>query len=124
MRRRTDDQATKFRASLVPLVLNREKTSTWRLWDDNDLSVGDHVECVDETGRVFAHVTITAIVEKPLGSLTEDEKAGHERYRNDEEMYATLTGYYGRPVGPDAPVKVAWFAIGDNSQPAESTSSQ
>ena len=34
----------KFREYLVPLVLSGEKDSTWRLFDDKDLSVGDEIE--------------------------------------------------------------------------------
>ena len=31
---------------LVSLVLAGEKVSAWRLWDDNDLSVGDIVNFI------------------------------------------------------------------------------
>jgi hypothetical protein len=34
----------KFRDYLVPLVLSGEKTSTWRLFDDKNLSAEDEIE--------------------------------------------------------------------------------
>jgi len=37
-------KTVKFRDYLVPLVLSGGKTSTWRLFDDKDLSVGDEIE--------------------------------------------------------------------------------
>jgi hypothetical protein len=62
----------KFRSVLVPLARSGEKRNTWRLWDDKNLTVGDEVECVEfETGQVFAHAVITAVVEKPFGALSE-----------------------------------------------------
>jgi hypothetical protein len=106
----------KFRSSLVPLVLTGQKTSTWRLFDDKNLTVGDEIDCVEfETGERFAKATITAIVEKALGSLTDEDKAGHEQFASDAEMYATYATYYGRAVGPDTRVKIAWFTLAATS---------
>lgn len=37
----------KFRDYLVPLVLSGEKNSTWRLFDDKDIQVGDTVQLIN-----------------------------------------------------------------------------
>lgn len=37
----------------------------------------------------------------------------HENFESDEEMYATYTKYYGRPVGPNTPVKIVQFELID-----------
>jgi hypothetical protein len=45
----------KFAANLVPLILSGEKTSTWRLFDDKDLQVGDELEFINKnTNTTFA----------------------------------------------------------------------
>lgn len=59
----------------------------------------------------FATAKITSVVEKPIGQLTEEDKKGHETFESDEEMYATYTKYYGKPVGPDILVKVIRFDL-------------
>jgi hypothetical protein len=77
----------KFRDYLVPLVLSGEKNSTWRLFDDKNLSVGDEIE-LREFGKdtSFATAQIGKVVEKPFGELTEVDKAGHEAFDSDTEM--------------------------------------
>ena len=101
-----DLKRLKFRDGLVPDILSGAKNSTWRLRDDKKISVGDLVECVDESGRRFAIAEVTEMVEKSLGCLTTDDFEGHERYETAAAMYATFEGYYGTPVGPDTPVKL------------------
>ena len=66
----------KFEHELAKLIIRGEKTSTWRLFDDKDLSVGDNVELIDkveaekpETWQPFGLATITKIVEKRLGDI-------------------------------------------------------
>ena len=102
----------KFQADLVPLVLSGQKTSTWRLFDDKNLTVGDEIELrefgVDSS---FARAVIERVVEKPFGKLTTDDKKGHEGYTNDRQMYETYTKYYKTPVGPHTTVKIVWFSL-------------
>lgn len=102
----------KFRDYLVPLVLSGEKDSTWRLFDDKDLSVGDDIELqVFVTNKPFARARITRVIEKRFGDLTEDDKQGHEKYKNDHEMYAEYTEYYRVRVDSDTLVKIIWFEL-------------
>ena len=102
----------KFAPALVPLVLSGEKTSTWRLWDDKDLSVGDIVDFIAfDTKAQFAQGKLTEVIEKPLGELTQEDKKGHEQFANDDEMYKTYTSYYGRPVDKGTKVKLIWFTL-------------
>jgi hypothetical protein len=37
----------KFREELCKLIMEGKKDSTWRLFDDKDLSVGDEVDLVN-----------------------------------------------------------------------------
>ena len=65
----------KFRDNLVPLVLSGEKNSTWRLFDDKDLTVGDDIELqVFVTNNKFAEAKIVEVIEKRFGDLSDDDK--------------------------------------------------
>lgn len=102
----------KFAQHLVPLVLSGKKTSTWRLWDDKDLQVGDTVDFIEfGTDKHFAAAKLTKVLEKPLGKLTEEYKKGHETFATDEEMYATYTRYYGKTADKNTLVKIIWFEL-------------
>jgi len=104
----------KFAPHLVPLVLSGEKTSTWRLFDDKDLRVGDELSFVNkENDEEFAKVLITTVCEKRLDDVTaEDEvREGHEQYVSAEERLQTFRGYYGDRVTPDTMVKMLQFKI-------------
>ena len=102
----------KFRDYLVPLVLSGEKDSTWRLFDDKDLKVGDEIELkVFVTNQTFAKAKITKVIQKRFGDLSESDRQGHEKYKNDDEMYAEYTKYYRVPVNADTTLKVIWFEL-------------
>ncbi len=102
----------KFKDYLVPLVLSGEKNSTWRLFDDKNLSVGDKLE-LREFGKdsSFATAIITKVIEKPFGKLTTADKEGHERFESDEQMYRTFSGYYNAEVNEETIVKIIWFEL-------------
>ena len=102
----------KFYEDLVPLILSGKKTSTWRLYDDKDLQVGDELEfVVTQTGKVFAKARIIKIRETTLGEITEKDFNGHETYKSREEMFETYKKYYGDKATPDAPLKMIWFKV-------------
>lgn len=102
----------KFRSYLVPLVLSGEKNSTWRLFDDKDLKVGDDVELLEfVTLRHFANAKLTIVIEKPFKDFTPEDKAGHEAFNTDQEMYENYKKYYKTDVGPDTLVKIMWFEL-------------
>lgn len=101
-----------FALNLVPLILNGQKTTTWRLWDDKDLSVGDTLEMREsKTERHFATATITSVQFLTFRELWAGKMEGHEKYKNEREMYDTYRGYYRRDVGPDTKVKVVEFQL-------------
>lgn len=100
----------KFRDYLVPLVLSGEKTSTWRLFDDKDLSKGDEIELREfEKTESFATAKIVKVIEKPFKALREEDMLGHEKFKSDKEMYDKYEYYYNQKVGPETIVKIIWF---------------
>lgn len=102
----------KFDPSLVPLVLLGQKTSTWRLFDDKDLQVGDELVLVNkESGEEFAQARIIAMKEKKLGEITDADFEGHERFESTEKMYEAYRGYYGDRVTAETVVKMIDFKL-------------
>lgn len=102
----------KFAKELVALILSGEKTSTWRLFDDKDLTVGDELEFINkDSGEVFGRGQILDIGEKKLCEITEDDFDGHEKFENNEKMIETYRGYYGSRVDNNTIVKMIKFSF-------------
>ncbi len=103
-------KSLKFKPHLVEKILSGEKTSTWRLFDDKDLRIGDELIFINqETGKEFGKAKITNLKVKTLGTLTDDDWKGHERYTSKEEMYKHYRGYYGDKVNEDSELKIIDF---------------
>jgi len=106
----------KFNSDLVSRVLSGEKTETWRLFDDKELSEGDELSLVNrDSGEEFARAAVTNVTETTLGDIDYAAGGGHEAYASREEMYETFRGYYGDAVGPDTAVKIVSFTLFDAS---------
>lgn len=102
----------KFTPELVLLIKSGEKTTTWRLWDDKDLQVNDHVQFIDRLNMSpFAEVTLTQVVEKKFGDITDEDKVGHEDMGDKANMYAVFAGYYNKPVDDDTVIKIIRFHV-------------
>jgi len=102
----------KFRQSLVKPILSGSKDSTWRLFDDKDLSPGDVISfLVWETKKEFAEAELLEVTEKRFSELTEKDREGHERFSSDKKMYEKYSEYYGRKVTKETPVKLIRFKI-------------
>ncbi len=102
----------KFHKDLVPLVLNGNKTSTWRLFDDKNLSKGDLIE-LREFGvdTPFGYGEIISVLEKRFSELTSEDKSGHEDFESNEQMYETYSKYYSTNVGPQTKLKIIRFNL-------------
>lgn len=102
----------KFRERLSKLILNREKTLTWRLFDDKNLTQNEIVSfLIWETGKEFAKAKLICIKEKSMSQLTAEDWRGHERFSSNEEMYATYSGYYNKEVTENTLVKIIEFKL-------------
>jgi len=106
----------KFDHDLAQLILEGKKNSTWRLYDDKNLSVDDEIRIVDkvktdmsDTWQVIGHAKVNEVVEKRLGDVTTEDMKGHELFNSDEEMLAKYRSYYGERVTLDTPVKIIYF---------------
>jgi uncharacterized protein YqfB (UPF0267 family) len=107
-----EKKTIKFRDFLIPLVLSGEKNSTWRLFDDKDLQVGDEVDLINwNTKEKFADAFLTEVREKELGTLEAEDFEGHEKFESEEAMYESYKTYYGEGVTPHTSVKIIRFTL-------------
>jgi len=106
----------KFQKNLVSLVLDGSKTSTWRLFDDKNLSVGDKLELREfNKDAPFANARILGVIEKSFSELTEADKKGHESFSSDEDMYKTYSQYYKTNVDAQTKLKIIRFELTKSS---------
>ena len=102
----------KFREILSKLILNKKKNSTWRLFDDKNISIGDKISFIIwETGKEFAQAKITSVKEATLGKMDKKDLEGHERFLSKEEMYKTYSKYYNKKVDSDSQLKIIRFKL-------------
>jgi|GEM_PF-4548244 len=72
-------KSLKFKSHLVEQIREGKKTSTLRLFDDKDIQAGDELELVaDGVSEPFARAVVTAVAEKPLGSLSDEDWVGQK----------------------------------------------
>ena len=106
----------KFDHDAAQLILQGKKTTTWRLYDDKDLSVDDHIRFIDKVNpeqehswQVIGHGTVTEVIEKHLGDVSQDYIDSHEGFKTRQEMLEHYRGLYGDRVEWDTPVKIIEF---------------
>jgi ribonuclease HI len=106
----------KFDHASAQDVLEGKKSSTWRLYDDKDLSVNDSIKIIDKvdpkntkTWQVIGEAQVKEIIEKKLGDVTDRDMAGHEIYDSKEQMLETYRQRYGNRVTLDDPIKIVFF---------------
>ncbi len=97
-------------------VQSGQRTSTWRLFDDKDLSVNDQVLLVDKvdaddpnTWTTIGTATIDRVVQRRLGDISEQDMEGQESFTSRQQMLATYQRYYGSDVSWQTPVKIISF---------------
>lgn len=102
----------KFHPDLIPLILSEKKTSTWRLFDDKNLTAGDEIVCIDSySNKSFAKVVLTDVKSLTFQELTDEDKAGHEEFLNDKEMLKIYSKYYNTEATLDTSLKIVRFKI-------------
>lgn len=118
----------KLEHHVADLVQSGQKTSTWRLFDDKDLSVNDEVKFIDkvdpdrpETWKVIGIGRINTVIQKRLGDIAKEDFDGHEPFNSRQEMLETYQGYYGQNVNWDTPVKIIRFTFNISSDDVASS---
>lgn len=111
-------KALKFNHDLAQQILEGRKTTTFRIFDDKDISVNDEIELIDkvdsdhpETWKVVGVVRVEEVIQKRLGNLDAGDMEGHEPYRSKDEMLKTFQRFYGKRVTTDTPIKIVRFSL-------------
>ncbi|MBP9821509.1 MAG: ASCH domain-containing protein [Candidatus Pacebacteria bacterium] len=100
----------KFKDHLVQQILDGTKTTTWRLFDDKDLKIGDELSFLNaDTGAEFAHAKITDITERELKNI--DPITYQKTYTNLNEMIEHYHGFYGDRVNENSLMKMITFKL-------------
>ncbi len=112
------------------MIMQGQKSSTWRLYDDKDLSVDDQIKIIDKVDPdeptswvVIGEGVVTEVLQKKLGSVDQADMNGHEPFTNLQQMLDVYRTYYGQRVTLDTPVKIVRFSFtpnvnGDKPTPA------
>jgi ribonuclease HI len=108
----------KFEHPYAEQIIAGEKTSTWRINDDKNLSVNDEVRLIDkidpkrpETWRVFGTARIDGVIEKRLADIAEQDMDRHQKFNSVPEMVEHYRGFYGIDVTETTPIKVISFTF-------------
>lgn len=111
-------KSLKLDHEIALLVLKGQKTDTWRINDDKDLSVNDKVELIDKvdhnnprTWQIIGVATIDQIATKRLGDVSAADTKGQEAFNSEQQMYETFRRYYGPSVSPNSIVKIIHFTF-------------
>ena len=112
--------------NLAQEVLRGTKTSTWRLYDDKDLSVNDELRIIDKvkagdpaSWRVIGVARINSVVQKRLQDVSDDDYEGHNQYANRQAMIDAFRNYYGPQVNEDTVVKIIRFTFNNDNGPSD-----
>jgi ribonuclease HI len=97
-------------------VKNGKKHSTWRLFDEKDLSVDDRVIIIDKVNPhdhnswvATGEAVLTRVIEKHLGDVSKEDYEGHNPYNSPEAMLSEFRRFYGDSVSFKTPVKIIYF---------------
>lgn len=111
-------KSLKLDHDLAQQVQAGTKTSTWRLFDDKDLSVNDTVVLIDKvvprqpaTWKAIGTAQINTVIQKRLGEIAGADMSGHEQFPSREAMLAQYQQYYGPDVSWQTPVKIIHFTF-------------
>ncbi len=108
----------KFNHELAEQVRSGQKTVTWRVNDEKNISVDDEVWIIDkvdkknpDTWLAIGTAKVTEILAKHLGDISNEELGGDEAYASKEAMVKAFQEYYGRDIHEHTPVKIIHFVF-------------
>lgn len=105
------NKTVKFIPQLTELIKNGSKTTTWRLFDDKELTVGDTLKLATRDGEKvteFGKAIITKVSIRTISTLKPEDYVGHEPSIDPLSEYRE---YYGDKVQEDTEVKVIKFKV-------------
>lgn len=102
----------KFKYFKAKMILEGEKYSSMRLFDDKNIQTGDELDLINsDNGEKFARARVTAVIEKKMDKIKEKDLEGHEKFASQDEMLKMFQKYYGDEVNLDTIVKIVQFKL-------------
>ncbi|HEY8999413.1 MAG TPA: reverse transcriptase-like protein [Candidatus Saccharimonadales bacterium] len=118
-------KSLKLDHELAELVRAGKKTSTWRLYDDKDIRVGDTLELVDKveagnpnTWKIIGTAKVSSVLEKQLRDINHDDMSPGDYFASQAVMLKDFQRYYGPQVTLDTPVKIVHFSFEEQGKVA------
>ena len=106
------NKTLKFDPEKADLTLAGEKTTTWRLFDDKNLTISDEIVLIRRPEQTtFAKAVITNIVEKRMRDLNATNYLEHQRFGTDRKMYQKFSDWYQCVVNQDTVIKIIKFRL-------------
>lgn len=103
---------------LAQQIASGQKTSTWRMYDDKDISVNDEIQLIDKidahnrtTWRPIGIATVNTVVQKRVGELTLEDMEDYEEHESMDRLLEVFRGYYGSDVTEQTPIKLIQFTF-------------
>ena len=103
---------------MAELVVAGKSTSTWRLYDDKDLSIDDDVTLIDKvnpndrsTWRPVGTAHINELIQNRLGDITAADGNNTTDLSKPEKLLKTFQLYYGPQVTLKTPIKIVHFSF-------------
>lgn len=100
------------------LVLAGRKNTTWRMFDDKDISVNDEIELIDKvdpldtsTWKSIGTARVNVVIEKRLGDVDKNDVDGGETLISKAKMLSKYQQYYGPHVSFTTPIKMIHFSL-------------
>ncbi|MBU4502001.1 MAG: ASCH domain-containing protein, partial [Nanoarchaeota archaeon] len=107
-----DMKILKFEKRFIQPILEREKTTTWRMFDDKNLTEGDKIILTNqENGEEFCKAKIVDVKEKQLKDINEDYYEGHESFESIEKICSKFSEYYNKEVNQEDKIKIIRFVL-------------
>ena len=107
----------KFDHKIAKQVVSGSKQVTWRMDDQQNISVDDHIQIIDKVKPddklswvPVTEVIVNKVISIRLGSISKNEFLNNELYKSPEEMLLTFQKYYGEKVSLDSPIKIIHFS--------------
>lgn len=102
----------KFSPQLISSLLSGEKTSTWKLFDDKNLSIHDELELRNsENWDIIGYGKIEKLIEKKIFEVNSEDQKWHDEIKLPEEIVADLQEYYWDSVRLDTIIKIIHFSF-------------
>ncbi len=98
-------------SGLPERILRGEKTSTWRIDDDKDLSINDPISLCDKESKEFATAKIISVKETTFEKLTAEDWEGNKKHISDEAMYSHFSTLYNKNITPKTKLKIIKFKL-------------